>query len=93
MYEIIVKGKSGEFSENANIYDLDGIDCQDEFVYYFDGTFKHKLESGYMSFEVKDNELWTITAYNSKEELTQEELKELGEYTQGQWSDGIGEGF
>jgi hypothetical protein len=94
MYEIVIKGKSGEiFPENVNINKLDGIDCQDEFVEYFDGDTKGKLESGYMDFKVENNELWTITTYTSNEELTEDELKELGDYTQGQWSDGIGEGF
>ena len=46
-----------------------------------------------MSFELIDEEIWTITKYLSPEELTEEELEILGDYTQGQWSDGIGEGF
>ena len=40
-----------------------------------------------------DNELWTITEYLANRELTETELKDLAGETQGQWSDGIGEGF
>ena len=46
-----------------------------------------------MDFRFEDGKLWTYTVYSTKEVLTTDELQELGEYTQGQWSDGIGEGF
>lgn len=72
---------------------LDGIECEDDFVEYMDEPLSSKLESGKMEFKFEDDKLYTITTYVSKEELTEEELEELGDYTQGQWSDGIGEGF
>jgi hypothetical protein len=39
------------------------------------------------------NELWVATEYEAKRRLTQEELALLADYTNGQWSDGIGENF
>ena len=64
-----------------------------DFVDYFDGDFKSKLVSGYMGFEVIDGELFTITEYRINSKLTEKELFQLADYTQGQWSDGIGENF
>lgn len=49
--------------------------------------------NGHMLFRYEDDKLWTITTYDSPVELTEEEIKILADYTQGQWSDGIGEGF
>tara|TARA_R110002110_G_scaffold169161_4_gene370885 strand:+ start:87 stop:473 length:387 start_codon:yes stop_codon:yes gene_type:complete len=76
---------------------LDGVDCDDCFSDYFRyNSWMHDvLSDGYMRFEYDDecNELITITEYTSNRELTEEELKEVAKYTQGQWSDGIGEGF
>lgn len=46
-----------------------------------------------MDFRFEDGKLWTYTVYETTKKLTKKDLKELGEYTQGQWSDGIGEGF
>ena len=46
-----------------------------------------------MRFEFIDNELYTINEYVSNRKLNDSELQELVEETQGQWSDGIGEGF
>ena len=95
-YKITVKGKSGgvyvDGSEDGDFRHLiDGIDCQDNFAEYSD--LSDILEYGYMRFEFKDNELWTITEYLANRELTETELKDLAGETQGQWSDGIGEGF
>ena len=51
--------------------------------------------SGKLRFSYKPdrNELWCVTEYRSNRGLTDEELKLLAGYTQGQWSDGIGENF
>ncbi len=94
--KIRIIGKAGEHSkEYLDLYD--GIDCQEDFTAYF-GTEQQPLidkdvTSGYMSFEVIDGELYTITEYECKERLTDAEIQLLIDYTQGQWSDGIGEGF
>jgi hypothetical protein len=94
MEKIIIKAPSGEHNaQNVNI--LIGIDCGDEFVEYCDDDYASKLKYGYMSFDVEDGKLYTITEYIVKDgqELSYDELVKLGNYTQGQWSDGIGEGF
>lgn len=91
MYKITIKGEA--FTDYHDPSELDGIDCQDDFTEYFDeGTFK-SVKKGYMSFVFEYGKLWTVTEYFSSRELTEAELKDLADYTQGQWSDGIGEGF
>ncbi len=92
-YLIVIKGTAS--TDHKNLKELDGIDCQDDFAEYFDDdfSFKNAIDSGYMAFSYKDGELYTVTTYESDRELTSDELKELEEYTTGQWSDGIGEGF
>jgi len=96
MYKIKIKGEAkfhGVSQKHLN--QLDGIDCQDEFSEYFDGdeSFADDVTNGYLHFEVEGNKLYSVTEYDSTRELMQDELNELGNYTQGQWSDGIGEGF
>jgi len=51
------------------------------------------VSGGNMWFEIKNDKIWTITEYESKEKLNEEELEMIKKYTKGQWSDGIGEGF
>lgn len=93
MYKITVKGEAK--TDYSNLKELDGIDCQDEFSEYFrdDFTFKNNVSSGYMDFRYENNKLYTYTEYQSNRKLTDEELEILEDYTTGQWSDGIGEGF
>ena len=97
MGKVIIKALAGDIYVGDEYLDdkskLDGIYCDDEFVEYMSKDFKHKLSSGYMDFRFINDKLWTYTIYSTKEVLTTDELKELGDYTQGQWSDGIGEGF
>ncbi len=96
MGKVIVRAiAGGVYTEGESIDKslLNGVDCQDNFVDYIDDNLQEKLSSGYMDFRFEDGELWTYTTYNTKEELNQDELEQLIEYTQGQWSDGIGEGF
>ena len=45
------------------------------------------------SYKPEINELWCITEYRSTRRLNDEELALLAGYTEGQWSDGIGENF
>lgn len=93
MYKITIKGQA--LTDYKNLSELNGIDCQDNFAKYFDSdfTFKDDIKSGYMHFVFENKELWTVTEYISSRELSKEELDTLSNYTQGQWSDGIGEGF
>jgi hypothetical protein len=77
---------------------LDGVDDQSNFVEYMDEEdypFVSNLGGAYMEFKVRDGKLYTITEYDIKNDynLTETELQQLADYTQGQWSDGIGEGF
>lgn len=96
MYKIKLKGLAGQ-TNAQDLSILNGIDCQDEFSEYFDEDFLSDkgVESGYMHFEYNptENELYTIVEYSSEEELNEEEMNKLIAYTQGQLSDGIGEGF
>jgi hypothetical protein len=99
-YETDEEEEDEEGGENwalysGNVKGLDGIYCQDNFVDYADEPLRSKLKSGYMSFKYNEEEeqLYTVTKYIAKEQLSESELQELADYTQGQWSDGIGEGF
>lgn len=93
MYQIIIKGEaSTDFKDKSK---LDGISCEDDFTQYFhDESYANNvLQSGYLDFKFEDNKLWSVTTYTSNRELTEKEIESLKNYTQGQWSDGIGEGF
>ena len=96
MYKIIIKGEA-KTDYDGPLNHLDGIDCQDEFTEYFNDDEQDLIDkgvhSGYMSFVYEDGKLFTITEYSSDDHLTKAELAILADYTQGQWSDGIGEGF
>ena len=72
---------------------LNGICDETDFVSYMALDISSALKEGYMRFVYEDGELFTVNEYISTRELTKEEMSELIEYTQGQWSDGIGEGF
>lgn len=94
MYSIIIKGLSGEAENLHLVHSIDYIECQDDFTDYLDDDLLGiGLIEGYMSFELVDDKLYTITEYTSTHELTKKQLDLLADYTQGQWSDGIGEGF
>lgn len=92
-HKIIVKGEAK--TRYPNISELDGIKCDEDFAGWFDDkhSFMENIKDGYMKFVFHDDKLWTITTYTATRELTQNELAQLEEYTVGQWSDGIGEGF
>lgn len=102
-YIIIVKGLAGEanidckdgYKEIDNTL-LDGIDYHHEtFHDWIDDLprIKDHWENSYMEFNVEDGKLYTYVYYFSNIKLTDVELEILKEYTSGQLSDGIGEGF
>ena len=101
MYKITIKGEAR--TEYPNLSILNGISCEDDFSEYFSKKYGETeneqslidkgVHNGYMHFSYENGKLWTITTYESPVELTEEEIKILADYTQGQWSDGIGEGF
>jgi tetrahydrodipicolinate N-succinyltransferase len=73
---------------------IKSINCPEEdFVDYLDLPLANKLVSGYMRLEwdPEEEKTYTITEYTTKEKLSDEELDQLAEYTQSQWSSGIGE--
>jgi len=93
MYNVVVRGKaetSYKFKE-----ELDGIDCHDCFSDYMDiiENCDGAVTGGHLQFIFEDGKLWSVTTYESSRELTKEELAIVEDYTSGQWSDGIGEGF
>ena len=104
-YKITVKGKAVATVENRNrevavikdpkiLSSLGGLKDDTDFTdYFYDESFSGCVTEGYMRFVLENGELYTYTEYESSRELTERELKELGDYTQGQWSDGIGEGY
>ncbi len=99
MEKIIFKAKAGKVTIGEDdrpvtledLSQLSGVSCQDDFAEYSD--LSRKLESGYMSFKFEDGILYTITEFELKEALGYDEIEKLKSETQGQWSDGIGEGF
>ena len=70
-------------------------DCQDIFSDYFDyeNSYAKSVSGGYMDFEIHNGKILTIVRYISNSLLSSDELKSLLDYTSGQLSDGIGEGF
>lgn len=70
----------------------EGADCQDCFSEYMD-DLTDVVSGGYMDFNFIEGELMVQVEYESTRLLTDDELHDLIEYTQGQMSDGIGEGF
>jgi hypothetical protein len=72
---------------------LNGIGDETDFVGYMALDISSALKEGYMRFVYEDDELFTVNEYIATRELTEEEMKQLIDYTQGQWSDGIGESF
>ena len=90
-----------EFEEEI-LLPLETLSIEDSFVDYMDKSLSTKFKSGYTTFEVEEHKgryyLYSICTYECKDDLTQkdfskEEIDKLIRDTQGQWSDGIGEGF
>ena len=102
MYKVIVKGEAEASNQEGVDYKgkelekFDGVDCQGCFTDYMDigrVSAKDVLSGGYLDFRYEDGKLWSVTEYQSTRVLSENELEEVKSYTQGQWSDGIGEGF
>ena len=103
MYTIKIKGEAEAHLENYNgdkqeltleqLIQCNDVKIETEFVEYCDEVYAHKLIKGYTHFEVNNGKLYSVCLYEANQKLTDEELKLLTDYTQGQWSDGIGEGF
>ena len=91
--KINILGTTGDY--NCTNTFAEGVEDDTDFVEYLDDPFSAKLEDGYMSFVTLKGILHTKTQYRVKEGefLTDEEISRLMSYTQGQWSDGIGESF
>jgi hypothetical protein len=71
-------------------------ECQDNFADYFDDKGLIALiKDGTMTFKFDEEKsgLITVTKYTANAELSKEQIETLKDYTQGQWSDGIGEGY
>lgn len=90
----------GTAQTQSKPHECDGIDDDNNFADYLYAQDKEveeslisKVVSGYMRFKDVSGQLMTYTEYDLTEKLTDVELEALKGYTQGQWSDGIGEGF
>jgi len=81
--------------EGAKLKKLDGVTCDTCFSDYVDSDMAKYLSGGWMRFEwdPASEQLMTVVEYESSKFLKSDLLAEVLSYTQGQWSDGIGEGF
>ena len=100
--EVMEEDHDGGMIEAWVTHVLDGVDCQDSFIEYLwcddkiiEAALKEVVTGGILSFDFDSSKclLFAETTYESSRELTEPELEALKEYTSGQWSDGIGEGF
>lgn len=67
------------------------ISLDEDFHEYYDGPLK--LNGSKASFRFQESHLYVDVEYDVDGNPNAEELAELVSYTQGQWSDGIGEGY
>lgn len=95
MYKITIKTQA--ITDYPYLYDLHRIHDNDDFTNYLDNnSYSSNLEEGsYLKLEYNpsENKLYSVVEYISNRELNKDELDDLLEYTLGQLSDGIGEGF
>lgn len=69
-------------------------ECQDCFSEYIDDiTLRNVISGGYMEFTYEKDELLVVVSYEANRKLSEKEKKYLIDYTSGQLSDGVGEGF
>lgn len=105
-YKIIIKAEAGPIhiygqdedertptSEELQQIATNAVEWDDNFSDYMKSKLASVLTGGSMYFKYSDNQFFVLTAYESSRKLTKIEQKELIEYTQGQWSDGIGESY
>jgi len=67
-------------------------ECQDCFSEYMD-DLRDVISGGYMEFTYEKDELYVVVSYEANRKLSEKEKKYLIDYTSGQLSDGVGEGF
>lgn len=98
--EAVATNKNGDIIKGRALKKFTGIECEENFTEYIDANempFKDVLGEGYMYFrfapERRGEKLMVHTEYVISRFLEPEEARKLVKYTQGQWSDGIGEGF
>lgn len=91
----------GGYDTNGNDLKIfDGLQDDTCFSEYFgdwnnSSSLKDLVSGGYMSFKYNHELkiLYTITIYDVTRKLSSQEETILIRYTQGQWSDGIGESY
>lgn len=105
--EAVVRGPKGGVIKGSALRKFDGVSDDSEFSEYFHAAMPEYgqeneqslidagISGGYMKFvyEESSKRLFVETVYDAPRKLSDDEEKVLVEYTQGQWSDGIGEGF
>jgi hypothetical protein len=100
---IVISGAAAAFDSSKNpitdaneLRKLDGLVAGDEICSdYLDGELDEiGLTEGTVkvAYDSGENRLRVVTEYRSPRKLKKKELQALADYTQGQWSDGIGEG-
>ena len=108
MVRIVIRGVAAVFRDDEQVTDSDVLRTLDGMVYdherftdYIGGPpeedeLSAALEpGGIISFKYQDGDylLTAITEYQSRQPLTEAQLRLLVDYTMGQWSDGIGENW
>lgn len=91
MSSITVKGKV----RHPYPHLFDGVTDDACFSDYIYDDLWGKVSGGYMRFDYdeENNSLVVSVEYTVEQILNEEDVEKLISYTQGQWSDGIGEGF
>lgn len=91
--EVKVRAIAGNIDGDYSREDFHGVICDEVFSEYLPEGLKDVFKGGKMSFIWELGELWVETDYTSEQTPSEREIIKLAEFTQGQWSDGIGENF
>lgn len=98
--EAVVRTERGRIITGEELRKWDGESDDSTFSDFFgDDSEKMLIAAGVKGGELvfvyneKTQSLFASTTYDIERELTGAEEEALVDYTQGQWSDGIGEGF